>query len=608
MRGHHDIIVAVLDGPVNIDHPCLHNASLKVFNQSTVASSRAGAASRHGAAVASILFGQPGSALEGIVPGCSGVVIPIFQDAEDGGFVACTQIELAGAMLKALHAGANVINISGGEFALGPADPALVSAVTACEDAGVLVVAAAGNEGCDCAHFPAAFPTVLAVGALAADGGPLPSSNWGAAYDNHAVMTLGENLPTAKLDGGVELRSGTSMACAVVSGAAAWLLSEMATAGLSPDPLWVRRVLLGSVEKIADGAPDNGRALSGRLNLTAALDRLASLSRPQIAHANKEEPMSGAVAETETTMAEAVTAPPMVVAPSAAPVASAVRPSAIEPSAGDPSCPTGNCGSSGGGLVYALGQIGVDFLSESRRQSLGQEIGFDVLTPGREADLLKKLEERPSLAQSFIWTLLLDGQPIYALVPMGAFAAETFATIREFFGEQLTKGVERVSIPGTTFGNMTLASGHAVPIVVPEQRGMYSWNTEALIRQAMETAGAENAEQKRLIHESIQQRIYYENRNLGASSRDRAFNFAATRAHQYDEVIEQAVSANMRLGGITVEKSPLGRPGSDNWDVKLTFFAPKQRQDVANLVARATVDVSDVIPVQVGPVRHWFDN
>src|SRR5437588_198501 len=82
----------------------------------------------------------------------------------------------------AARAGAHVINISGGQSApSGSAIPLLVDAVRACAARGILIVAAAGNDGCECLHVPASLPGILAVGAAGRMGRPLPSSNWGAA-------------------------------------------------------------------------------------------------------------------------------------------------------------------------------------------------------------------------------------------------------------------------------------------------------------------------------------------------------------------------------------------------------------------------------------------
>jgi PatG C-terminal len=63
---------------------------------------------------------------------------------------------------------------------------------------------------------------------------------------------------------------------------------------------------------------------------------------------------------------------------------------------------------------------------------------------------------------------------------------------------------------------------------------------------------------------------------------------------------------DMDLESIEVEHSPVCRPDSDCWDVKLHFFFPARQVQTVRKVYRFTVDVSDVVPVTVGPVRSWF--
>ncbi len=70
-------------------------------------------------------------------------------------------------------------------------------------------------------------------------------------------------------------------------------------------------------------------------------------------------------------------------------------------------------------------------------------------------------------------------------------------------------------------------------------------------------------------------------------------------------MFSQSGKENLELDSIEVERSPICRPESDCWDVKLTFFDPTNRFERARQVHRFTVDVSDVIPVTVGEVRHW---
>src|ERR1700680_1235837 len=129
------ILVAVLDGPVDVSHPCFQGARLKRLPTLAPGSSKDGAASRHGTHVASIIFGQPGNAISGIAPGCSGIIVPIFADGNDGAMIMCSQLDLARAILQAVEAGAHVINISGGQFAAtGEAAPVLARAIQTCVD------------------------------------------------------------------------------------------------------------------------------------------------------------------------------------------------------------------------------------------------------------------------------------------------------------------------------------------------------------------------------------------------------------------------------------------------------------------------------------------
>ena len=53
-----------------------------------------------------------------------------------------------------------------------------------------------------------------------------------------------------------------------------------------------------------------------------------------------------------------------------------------------------------------------------------------------------------------IWTLSLDATHIYAVLPLGAFAADAYQKLRQFLKERLAEGVERVSIPGIIVGQM----------------------------------------------------------------------------------------------------------------------------------------------------------
>ncbi len=50
---------------------------------------------------------------------------------------------------------------------------------------------------------------------------------------------------------------------------------------------------------------------------------------------------------------------------------------------------------------------------------------------------------------------------------------------------------------------------------------------------------------------------------------------------------------------------PVGRPGSECWDVEVYFFYPELRMHTERKVYRFTVDVSDTAPRQRGATRPW---
>jgi cyanobactin maturation PatA/PatG family protease len=231
-----------------------------------------GPASQHGTHIASVIFGQPDGLVRGIAPGCGGFIVPVFADGSDGSIVPCSQVDLARAITQSVEHGANVINISGGELSSShEPHPLLANAVRLCAENSVLIVAAVGNNGCECLHVPAAVPSALAVGAMDAQGLPLECSNWGDAYQTQGILALGENILGAVPGGGITVKSGTSYASAIVAGIAALLLSIQLQHGSPPDPLAVREAILKSAFPCnPHEALDCRRYLAGGLNIPGA--------------------------------------------------------------------------------------------------------------------------------------------------------------------------------------------------------------------------------------------------------------------------------------------------------------------------------------------------
>ncbi len=262
--GDPEVCVAVLDGPVDLAHPCFAGANIRRLDTLVRDLAGQGPMSVHGTHVASLIFGQPDSRVAGIAPRCRGLIAPVFQDFDERHL---SQLDLARAIEQAVQEGAHVINISGGQQAPeGQAEGMLGRALRLCEDNNVLIVAAVGNDGCSCVHVPAAIPSVLGVGALSTDGKPLRTSNWGEAYRSNGILAPGENIRGAAPGGGTAFLTGSSFATPIVSGVAALLVSAQVQQGRPPDPRAVGKALLETALPCQPrGSPECRRYLAGPL-------------------------------------------------------------------------------------------------------------------------------------------------------------------------------------------------------------------------------------------------------------------------------------------------------------------------------------------------------
>jgi len=272
--------------------------------------------------------------------------------------------------------------------------------------------------------------------------------------------------------------------------------------------------------------------------------------------------------------------------------------------------------------VYVLGSLGYDFGSEARRDTFKQQMPVvnmnGVLVPSNPYDarqMVNYLELSPAESKSLIWTLNQELTPIYALEPQKAFASEIYTVFQMLLAGQIQPAesddyIERVSIPGNlTDRTVELFSGQIVPVLaLPNVRGMYGWQVNALVEAAVATVSPEASEPDnvamRCSLKSFLHRIYYDLRNLGHLDRDRALNFAATNAFQAASTFAEAINSGMGLDSIEVEKSPFCRLNSNCWDVKLKFF-DSENSSRAKKVYRFTIDVANLMPVTLGKVRSW---
>ncbi|WP_328966389.1 PatA/PatG family cyanobactin maturation protease [Streptomyces sp. NBC_00239] len=630
-RGESCITVAMVDGLVDQTHPALVDTALTQLTEVFPGGDPAGPAAAHGTAVAGVLFGRHDGPVAGVAPGCRAISVPVFTDDR-----RTSQLQLARAIELAADAGAHIINVSGGQLAqAAEAEDALTRVVDRCHEDGVLVVAAAGNDGCLCDHVPAALPGVLAVGACDHQGKPLEQSNFGHGLRRQGLLAPGHEIRVAVPGGGTAAMSGTSFAAPVVSGVAALLASLQLRASGRFDLLGLGELLLANADPcpLPDGRDEMcARYLTGTLNITRTVNAVTTSTYPAAIP-------SPAV-------------PPSAATPFPSPAAApADDPGRVLPSCGEPG-PGGAgaaCGCAadvsapaaagvrasaqqarpaGRRLAYALGTLGYDFGSEARRDTFKQlmppvEVESGVSVPANPYDprqMVDYLQANPSEATPLIWTLNLDLTPVYAIEPVGGYGPGVYERLVQFLdlqqrAEDDTEFVDRVSVPGTLPGRtVRLFNGQHIPVVeINLTRGLYGWSVASLahavtsgwdVPQQNQAGTAPDRDRLAAAVSDFLQRIYYDLRNFGATSRDRALNFAATNAVQARQTLAEALGRGMALQNIDVEKSPYGRPDSDCWDVKLRFFDPDNSRR-AKRVYRFTIDVKDVLPVTLGPVRTW---
>lgn len=124
------------------------------------------------------------------------------------------------------------------------------AAIKAAHGAGIVIVAAAGNDGEDCAsddcvNYPAAYPETIAAAASDSGDAIAAFSSRGPQVD---ITGPGVAVPSTWKGGGYREGSGTSMATPHVTGVVALVIE--AKGSLAPDA--VKSLLKGTAERLDD--------------------------------------------------------------------------------------------------------------------------------------------------------------------------------------------------------------------------------------------------------------------------------------------------------------------------------------------------------------------
>jgi subtilisin family serine protease len=218
-----DVLVAVLDTGIELTHPALE-ASLdlpgiepgvtvnpgndRAQGVDTNGDGTVDGSLGHGTHVAGILHA--------VAPAAR--LLPVRVLDSDGVGYA---FDITRGLILATERGAAVANLS-----LGMTSPSLAvqAAIDWARDAGVLVCAAAGNDGASAIEFPASVPAVIAVAGTDATDHKAAFSDYGWGVDL-AAPSVG--ILSTYVGHGYAIWSGTSMATPFVSGIGALLYGSL---------------------------------------------------------------------------------------------------------------------------------------------------------------------------------------------------------------------------------------------------------------------------------------------------------------------------------------------------------------------------------------------
>lgn len=195
--------------------------------------------------------------IAGIAPGAELIAIPVCTPEGEGAGDLCTLADVLRGVDVAWEERAQLVNLS----LVGPANPLLERAMDRLDQLGVVLVAAVGNEATDEPRYPAAYPSVIGVGAVDRDGKPYARGNRGSAVE---VVAPGVEIVSSVPGDAFAFGDGTSLAAAQVTGVLALAVAA------SGDPLAARTAFF-QVARERGGTP---------ASVPPVCDVLARLGKP----------------------------------------------------------------------------------------------------------------------------------------------------------------------------------------------------------------------------------------------------------------------------------------------------------------------------------------
>jgi subtilisin family serine protease len=233
--GRPDVTIGLIDGPVAMNHPELAGQHIREIpgNGGGTCTQADSMACLHGTFVAGILSAKRGSSAPAICPDCTLLIRPVFTEAIAGNIQlpSATPQELAAAIIECIEAGARCINLS-----LALAQPSskgereLEQVLDHAARRGVIIVAAAGNQGTLGSTAITRHSWVIPVVACDLRGRPMNESNLGSSIGRRGLSAPGEAVTSLGTAEKSLTLGGTSVATPFVTGAIALLWSAFPTA------------------------------------------------------------------------------------------------------------------------------------------------------------------------------------------------------------------------------------------------------------------------------------------------------------------------------------------------------------------------------------------
>lgn len=255
--------IGLIDTGINPDHDAFSAGSVTVLDR--VGQDEETSDLKHGTAVAALLVGSKQERTSGLLPGADLIAVDAFQTA--GADTRATAYDLVRAIDRVAREEIAVLNLS----LAGPANELLERTVAAIAANGIILVAAAGNEGPNAEPaFPAAYDDVIAVTAVDRNMRPYRRAGQGDHID---IAAPGVEIWTAASISGARPKTGTSFAAPFVTAAIALAKAI--------DPTMNAKAIEDHLETSADDLGDPGRDPVFGLGLlnTSALCRVVTATQ-----------------------------------------------------------------------------------------------------------------------------------------------------------------------------------------------------------------------------------------------------------------------------------------------------------------------------------------